>query len=127
MTVVNADLYQALRAANVPEELAQKAAAAAGGGIRRRGIALAPVIWPLALGGGAIAAGLALGWLLTSALPALPALPAGPATVRCFSNGQVIYEGRSEGAVDRGWSGIAFRDATGHRTRIRGDCVIVYD
>jgi len=121
MSLVNADLYVALRAANVPEELAQKAAAVAGGGIRRRPIALPPVMRSLAMGGGAIVAGLALGWVLTSALPD------GPAAVRCFSNGQLIYEGRSQGGVDRGWSGIAFRDAAGHRKRIRGDCVIVYD
>jgi hypothetical protein len=119
MTLVNADLYQALRAANVPEDLAQKAAAAA---VPRRRITLPPFLWVLAMGLGAIAAGLGLGWLLTAAVPAL-----GPATVRCFSNGQLIYEGRSDGAVDRGWSGIAFRDPAGHRTRIRGDCVIVYD
>jgi len=120
VTLVNADLYQALRAANVPEELAQKAAAAVH---TRRRWHLPPVMSGALFGLTSIAAGLGLGWLLTSSLPAGVT---GPATVRCFSNGQPIYEGRSQGAVDRGWSGIAFRDA-GNRTRIRGDCVIVYD
>jgi len=78
----------------------------------------------MAFGTVTVAAGLALGWALTAAFPGVPF---GPATVRCFSNGRLIYEGRSEGAVGRGWSGIAFRDAAGHRTRVRGDCVIVYD
>jgi hypothetical protein len=83
-----------------------------------------PALAGLGLGVASIALGLGIGWVITAAVPGATF---GPASVRCFSNGQVIYEGRSQGAVDRGWSGIAFRDAAGHRTRIRGDCIIVYD
>jgi hypothetical protein len=123
MTLVNSDLYLALRAANVPEDLAQRAAAI-GGTRTARWERWRPALAAMGLGVAAIALGLGLGWLITAAVPGATF---GPASVRCFSNGQLIYEGRSDGAVDRGWGGIAFRDAAGRRTRIRGDCVIVYD
>lgn len=124
MTLVNSDLYVALRAANVPEDLAQRAAAAVGGPRTARWERWRPALAGMGFGVAAIALGLGFGWLITAAVPGATF---GPASVRCFSNGQPIYDGRSEGGVERGWSGIAFRDAAGHRTRIRGDCVIVYD
>jgi hypothetical protein len=63
VTLVDADIYQALRAANVPEELAAKAAAA----VRDRPrFGLPPVLHGVLFALAAVAVGLALGWVLPS-------------------------------------------------------------
>lgn len=52
------------------------------------------------------------------------------ATIRCYSGGVLIYEGRSTGRVlkeDTGADGYAFRDAkTSQLKEVSGDCNVTY-
>ena len=50
-----------------------------------------------------------------------------PGTVKCFSGGQVIYEGQSTGKISTttnsdGWEFVD--NATGKFVRVSGDCVV---
>lgn len=53
-----------------------------------------------------------------------------PATVKCYSGGVLIYEGRSTGRVlkeETGADGYAFKDAaTGKLKEVSGDCNVTY-
>lgn len=52
------------------------------------------------------------------------------ATIKCYSGGQLIYEGRSTGRVQKeesGADGYAFKDAaTGKLKEVSGDCNVTY-
>ena len=52
------------------------------------------------------------------------------ATIKCYSGGTLIYEGRSTGRVlkeETGADGYAFKDAkTGELKEVSGDCNVTY-
>lgn len=52
------------------------------------------------------------------------------ATIKCYSGGMLIYEGRSTGRVlkeETGADGYAFKDAkTGELKEVSGDCNVTY-
>jgi hypothetical protein len=53
----------------------------------------------------------------------------GSATVRCYSGGTLIYEGKSTGKVisEAQSDGYAFRDAADRKLKeVSGDCIIDY-
>lgn len=52
------------------------------------------------------------------------------ATIKCYSGGQLIFEGKSTGKVssEQNSDGYYFKDAKTNRVmEVSGDCIIVYD
>lgn len=71
-----------------------------------------------------------LTWSCTDASMAKKMNLGNSASVRCYSGGVLIFEGRSTGKVmsEKNSDGYFFKDASDNRLKeVSGNCVIVYD